>query len=68
MTNGVACHSDGEGEDNSICQILQMRMRIRTVGIMMRMRKTVLMVIVHDDGDMEEFGDGDDNGDGDDVC
>ena len=31
MTNGVACHSDGGGEDNSICQILQMRMRMRTV-------------------------------------
>ena len=77
MTNGVACHSDGGGEDNSICQILQMRMRMRTVGIVMRMiwriwirkmRKMTMMVIVPDDGDVEEVRDHDDNGDGDDVC
>ena len=75
MTNGVACHLDGGGEDNSICQILQMRIRMRTVGIVMRMiwriwirkmRKVMMMVIVHDDGDVE--GDDNDNGDGDDVC
>ena len=72
MTNGVACHSDGEGEDNSICQILHMRMRMRTVGMMMRvilrmrMRKMMMMVIVHNDGDVEEVWDDDDNGD--DVC
>ena len=72
MTNGVACHSDGEGEDNSICQILQMRMRMRTFGIMMRVilrmriRKMMMMVTVHNDGDVEEVWDDDDNGD--DVC
>ena len=72
MTNGVACHSDGGGEDNSICQILQMRMRMRTVGIVMRViwrmriRKMMMMVIVHDDSDVEEVWDDDDNGD--DVC
>ena len=72
MTNGVACHSDGGGEDNSICQILQMRMRMRTFGIMMRVilrmriRKMMMMVTVHNDGDVEEVWDDDDNGD--DVC
>ena len=43
MTNGVACHSDGGGDDNSICQILQMRMRTSSVRmrviLRMRMRK-----------------------------
>ena len=77
MTNGVACHSDGGGEDNSICQILQMRMRMRTVGIMMtvfrrmrmmKMKKMMMMVIVHDVGDVEEVGDDDDNSNSDDVC
>ena len=75
MTNGVACHVDGGGEDNSICQILQMRIRMRTVGIVMRMiwriwirkmRKMTMMVIVPDDGDVEEVRDDDDNGG--DVC
>ena len=75
MTNGVACHLDGGGEDNSICQILQMRIRMRTVGIVMRMiwriwirkmRKMTMMVIVPDDGDVEEVRDDDDNGG--DVC
>ena len=70
MTNGVACHLDGGGEDNSICQILQMRIRMRTVGIVMRMiwriwirkmRKMTMMVIVPDDGDVEEVRDDDDN-------
>ena len=32
------------------------------------MRKMTMMVIVHDDSDVEEVGDDDDNGDGDDVC
>ena len=75
MTNGVACHLDGGGEDNSICQILQMRIRMGTVGIVMRviwrmrirkMRKMTMMVIVPDDGDVEEVRDDDDNGG--DVC
>ena len=77
MTNGVACHSDGGGEDNSICQILQMRMRMSSVRIMMgvilrmrmmKMRKMMMMVIDHDDGDVEEVGDDDDYSNSDDVC
>ena len=32
------------------------------------MRKMTMMVIVPDDGDVEEVRDHDDNGDGDDVC